>query len=228
MIDNCVCCGSDAIAMQPVLWKELTDAWCLSSDEIAYIDRQQGLHCTRCGTNYRSMALASAIMCSYQFVGLFEDFVRTADAQQLHVLELNEAGGLTQYLARMPGRILGTYPDVDMMLLPYDDNSFDLVVHSDTLEHVPHPVRGLEETRRVLKEHGICAFTIPIIVGRLSRSRAGLPLIYHGNASDAASDFVVHTEFGSDAWQYAIQAGFTRCEIHALEYPTTMAFIGRV
>jgi len=38
MIDNCVCCGSDALARQPVLWKELTDPWCLSSDEIAYID----------------------------------------------------------------------------------------------------------------------------------------------------------------------------------------------
>ena len=108
MIDNCVCCGSDAIAMQPVLWKELTDAWCLSSDELAYIDRQQGIHCTPCRTNYRSMALASAIMRSYQFVGLFQDFVRTTLAQQLHVLELNEAGGLTQYLSRMPGRILGT------------------------------------------------------------------------------------------------------------------------
>ena len=116
-------------------------------------------------------------MRSYQFVGLFEDFVRTVQAQQLHVLESNEAGGLTQYLSCMPGRMLGTYPDVDMMLLPYDNNSFDLVVHSDTLEHVPHPVRGLEETYWVLKEHGICAFTIPIIVGRLSHSRAGLPLM---------------------------------------------------
>jgi len=80
--------------MQPVLWKELTDAWFLSSDEIAYIDRQQGIHCTHCRTNYRSMALASAIMRSYQFVGLFQDFVRTTLAQQLHVLELNEARGI--------------------------------------------------------------------------------------------------------------------------------------
>ena len=48
--------------------------------------------------------------------------------------------------------------------------TYDLVVHSDTLEHVPDPVRALQECRRVLRPLGACCFTVPIVVGRLTRS----------------------------------------------------------
>jgi ubiquinone/menaquinone biosynthesis C-methylase UbiE len=112
-----------------------------------------------------------------------------------------------------------------MMAMSYEDQSFDLVLHSDTLEHVPEPVRGLAECRRVLKPGGFCAFTIPIIVDRLTASRAGLPPSYHGSPANPA-DHVVHTEYGADAWKHVLLAGFDECRICALEYPAAQALVG--
>jgi ubiquinone/menaquinone biosynthesis C-methylase UbiE len=112
-----------------------------------------------------------------------------------------------------------------MMDLPFDDMAFDLVVHSDTLEHVQRPIRGLSECRRVLKPGGFCAFTVPIIVDRLTISREGLPPSYHGSPSNPG-DFLVHTEYGADAWKHVTLAGYRECRIFSLDYPAAQAMVG--
>jgi ubiquinone/menaquinone biosynthesis C-methylase UbiE len=111
------------------------------------------------------------------------------------------------------------------MALPYPDATFDLVLHSDTLEHVEHPVAALSECARVLKTGGYCAFTVPIVVDRLTSSRAGLPASYHGSEENPG-DCLVHTEYGADAWKHVIQAGFQECRLIALEYPCALALVG--
>jgi SAM-dependent methyltransferase len=221
---TCNCCGSVRLDGGPVLWKELTAEWRLGPDEAAYVDRQQGWHCLDCGANLRSMALAGAVMRFANFAGLFRDFVRGPGAA-LRVLEINEACHLTPYLCEIPGHELRRYPDVDMMDLPMPDATYDLVVHSDTLEHVLRPVRGLSECRRVLRPGGACAFTVPMIVGRLTVSREGLSPSYHGNPSNPA-DCRVYTEYGADAWADVIRAGFPECRIFSLEYPAAQALVG--
>jgi SAM-dependent methyltransferase len=225
MITQCVCCGSDALTQTDVLWQSLIDEWRLSPSEISYIQRQQGLHCGSCGTNLRAMALASAIMRAFNYAGRFEDFVESGQAQALRVLEINPAGLLTQFLSRLPQHTLVSYPEVDMLELPFPQSAWDLVVHSDTLEHVAHPIRGLAECRRVLADRGICAFTVPMIVERRTLSRAGMPPSYHGNAEMVNDDHIVHTEFGCDLWTYAIRAGFPECRIFSLEYPAAQALV---
>jgi SAM-dependent methyltransferase len=207
------------------LWDELIAAWRLARYEVAYIDRQQGLHCAGCLCNLRAMALAKAIMNCFGYSGLFQNFVLDSVIQDLRILEVNKAGELTQFLACAPGHVLRSYPDIDMMSLSYDQATFDLVVHSDTLEHVPHPVRGLSECARVLKPGGYCAFTVPMVVDRLTLSRAGLLPSYHGSAANPA-DCLVHTEYGADAWRHVIQAGFQECRMFSLEYPAAQALVG--
>ena len=49
----------------------------------------------------------------------------------------------------------------DLLHLPYDDASFDKVLLSEVLEHLPDDRRGLAEVRRVLCPGGILALTVP-------------------------------------------------------------------
>ncbi len=65
-------------------------------------------------------------------------------------------------------------------------------------------------------------FTIPIIVNRLTSRRDGLPSSYHGS-NDRKTDFIVYTEYGCDAWQQIIQAGFQECRIFSIDYPSAQA-----
>jgi SAM-dependent methyltransferase len=219
----CPVCGYSGHYVQtPVLWPALIEEWGLSTDEAAYVDRQQGMHCPRCGCNLRCAALAFAIM---NLHGWPETFDRFAAASRLNVLEINECGALTGFLARMPNRTLATFPDVDMQRMPYADGSFDLVVHSETLEHVPDPVLGLAECHRVLRPGGACAFTVPMIVGRLSRSREGLPPSYHDREGTVDQGQRVRTEFGADAWTYAVRAGFAAVQIVSLNFPDAHAMV---
>ncbi|HYM35392.1 MAG TPA: methyltransferase domain-containing protein [Steroidobacteraceae bacterium] len=148
--------------------------------------------------------------------------------KDLSILEINEAGTLSPILKRFGRYVYGAYPDVDIHALPYDSQSFDVVVHSDTLEHVKNPVHALTECRRVLKSDGALCFTVPIVVARMSRNRDGLPKSYHGDSAVMADDFAVQTEFGADAWTYILEAGFTEVAIHSVEYPAAMAFLARV
>ncbi|MGI8688845.1 MAG: methyltransferase domain-containing protein [Thermomicrobiales bacterium] len=226
IIDHCLCCGSDQLIQTDVLWQRLIDDWRLAPAETVYINRQQGFHCPRCGTNLRAMALAAAVMRAYRYSGLFQDFVVSKRACELRVLEINQAGLLTQFLTRIEGHTLVAYPEIDMQALPYADGSWDLVIHSDTLEHVPNPVRGLAECARVLAPDGICAFTVPMIVDRLTLSRAGMPPSYHGDASMANPDYLVQTEFGCDVWKFIMAVGFAECRVVSLAYPAAQAFLG--
>jgi SAM-dependent methyltransferase len=222
-INACPVCGGQDFSSAKVLWQELITDWQLSPHEVEYIDRQQGCCCKACGNNLRSMALASAVMRAYGFIGTFADFVRSDVARSLKVLEINEAGGLSSFFVDLPNYRLVCYPDYDMTRLDFPSGTYDLVLHSDTLEHVADPVAGLAECRRVLSDHGRCIFTVPIITGRMSRARTGLKNSYHGSSGQEMHDYIVHTEFGADVWCFAAEAGFTSINIHSFEYPACLA-----
>ena len=224
-IQVCPCCGAGEFVLRAVLWPALIEEWNLDPYETAYINRQQGTACAQCGANLRSMALALAITRICGFPGPLGTWVNTEMAARLAVLELNGAGTLTPMLRRLPGHVEAAYPQVDMLAMPFRDGSFDLVLHSDTLEHVPNPVRGLAECRRVLRVGGACCFTVPIVIGRLTRSRDGLPPSYHGAVGARLADYIVRTEYGADAWRHAMEAGFREVRLIRAEYPAALAIV---
>ncbi len=49
----------------------------------------------------------------------------------------------------------------DALNLPYADDSFDVVLISEVLEHVPEDTRAIAELTRVLKPGGVAAVTVP-------------------------------------------------------------------
>lgn len=221
-IKICPCCGGQEFEQETILWQELIDVWQLSKEEVDYINRQQGLKCRQCGANLRSMTLAGAIMSCYEFHGNFERF--TSKFKKLKVLELNEAGYLNKHLKEMPNHELASYPEVKMENLPHNNESFDLIVHSDTLEHVDGPVQSLKETLRVLAPGGFTCFTIPLVVGRLSKRPGKNSPSYHGSPGN--DEYLVKTEYGSDMWTQLMEAGFEQVRLFSLDYPASVAIIG--
>jgi len=224
-VSECLCCGSISLMEKPILWDQLIQDWQLSEREVAYINRQQGLYCQRCKVNLRGMAIAYGMMKYENYRGYFKYFVGTGKMRSKQILEINEAAWLTQYFSSIPGHVLANFPEVDMQNMPYPDCSFDIVVHSDTLEHVPDPLAGLRECHRILAPGGYCVFTVPIVVGRLTRSRAGMPTSFHGSEGKSSTDYIVHTEFGADAWTLVAEAGFSNVSEYCLEYPAAVSFL---
>lgn len=88
----------------------------------------------------------------------------------------------------------------DMMNFSFEDDSVDLLMHFDVLEHVPDMKRGLSEAFRVLRPGGQLIFTCPffyrqakhliraeVVEGQLVHY---LPPAYHGNPVDDGGAFV--------------------------------------
>jgi len=48
---------------------------------------------------------------------------------------------------------------------------------------------------------------------------------FHGAPGDQKKDYLVHTEYGADAWRDVIEAGFSECRIVSAEYPSALALV---
>jgi SAM-dependent methyltransferase len=224
MNKNCSVCGGSEFIQHTVLWSELCETWKLSQHEIEYVNKQQGHCCINCGSNMRTRVLASAIISSYFDHDLLKDLISDNEFGKKKILEINQAGSLHQFISTHSQHRLIEYPEFDMMNLDLPSEEFDLIIHSDTLEHVADPVAGMRECCRVLKKGGKCFYTIPIILDRMTKSRLGLAPSYHGNPEEKPEDYLVYTEFGCDAWRTAFAAGFKTVKIHALDFPSAFAF----
>jgi len=220
-----VCGGLEFSNGHTVLWQELIDELQLSHSEVSYINAQQGNSCLSCGSNIRSIVLAKSIVSFLNTDLLLKDIIKSQLSSNISLLEINEAGNLTKYLREFENYRFGSHPEINMHSLPFEADSFDLIVHSDTLEHIENPKHALSECYRVLKHKGALCFTVPIIKGRMSRNRAGLSPSYHGDPQRHCKDFMVHTEFGADIWALVIESGFSCVEIHTFMYPSGIALL---
>lgn len=106
----------------------------------------------------------------------------------------------------VPGQRVRGIRHEDLQRLSFSDGSFDLVLSSDVLEHVPEPYVAHLELLRVLKPGGRHIFTVPYDPGSVSDDvRARLvngkieylakPL-YHGDPVRPDQGILVWTIFG--------------------------------
>jgi len=222
----CPICGGIGVSEMDILWPELIEAWNLTLDEVLLINRQQGQCCLQCGSNLRSRTLAGAINECFSWPGTLRDLVNQPNTSQVRLLEINEAGNLSYYLHRFRKYEFASYPDVDMQRMDLPSDIYDIVVHSDTLEHIPNPVLGLQECRRILRPKGRMLMTIPIVPTRLTRRRDNMPLSYHGNPAEKSSDFIVCTEYGADFYIDMVAAGWKNISLYTLGSLDSLAIIG--
>jgi len=215
---KCPICLNDAFRQNKILKERLITEWELSPSETDYINKQQGFHCTSCSSSLRSMTLASGIMNHFSFNLSFQNFPYSRIGKNLSILEINEACDLHRVLEQCVNYTYAEFPDVDIQNLPYADNTYDVIVHSDTLEHVENSLLGLKECYRVLKEGGVLFYTIPIIYARLSRRRDTLTNSFHGSQEESqGDDYKVWTEYGADFWVEIINAGFNEITLNTID-----------
>jgi SAM-dependent methyltransferase len=186
-------------------------------------ERREGLACHRCDSCSRYRHLASVLLdkLGASTVGCenLSDYTRSDHFRQLEVAEINRCGAIHKFLNRHPNLHYSDYgstdPDVpseDLLDLSYKDRQFDLVLTTDTLEHVPDLDLALSEIERILKPGGRHIFTVPTVWdGRKTLQRAVVeggqithlqPPSYHGAWSAQQADRLVFHEFGNDVLEY--------------------------
>jgi SAM-dependent methyltransferase len=130
---------------------------------ISFSEGEEAKLCMRCRANFRYELLARHLR------------KEARDLSRLTVLELDPNSALRPLLTQS-GEYIRTYysptdrkgtlkPDgercEDITQLTFPDESLDVIVSSDVLEHVPDIQAAFRETYRVLKPGGYHLFTVP-------------------------------------------------------------------
>jgi len=114
----------------------------------------------------------------------------------------------------------------DLRRLSFPDESFDLVVHADVLEHLPDYRGPLAELRRVTRRGGGMFFSVPFLHDRAEdevRASVGadggivhhLSAVYHGNPVDPKGALAYRT-YGWSLLDHLLGAGFDAAEAGVL------------
>lgn len=196
---------------------KLVDLWGLSPREAAALIRKESLLCWFCGAKLRARRMARVVMETFavSHPGSLRDWAARPESRLLRVAEINRIEGVHEAIAALPllrSSDFGGEASEDLTHLSYAEESFDLVLTSETLEHVPDLDAALGEIRRVLKPGGWHLFTVPVRPGTretLPRSAVGPPISHPGGDWG----YPVFTEFGADLVEVLDRAGFAT-EIH--------------
>lgn len=244
---RCPVCSAWLVCLyRPVMGDDLARELCVDETWRSLIDRRGGEVCLGCGSSLRVRQLATALLNSLAVKGGRAATLKAALGEDLlpslSVAEINACGAMHGILELLPKLAYSEYasdsPTVaheDLLALSYPDESFDLVLHSDSLEHVPDIDLALSELHRVLKPGGISIFSVPIIRdGRQTVVRAehhdGVVRhlrtpTYHGGSYQSTRQYLVYYDFGDDFPGRVAAAGFDLRMIEHATNPAAVTFI---
>jgi SAM-dependent methyltransferase len=240
---RCVVCGANTTfvfnswVVPPKQFVDVTDRNVLSAYQ-----RRESLFCRSCSSSQRVRRIAEVLIDLYgNGAGTFAELVKTEPFRSCSIAEINaigSVGAFQGYLDQLPGLAFSEYRGAehlgemvdgarneDICNLTYPDASFDIVLSSDTLEHIPDFSAALRETLRVLRPGGRHIFTVPVVASRpktFARAEIGpddvivhhSPPLFHGRGAGlfrylpAGDDLLAYTEFGGDISDHLRKAGF--------------------
>lgn len=234
---RCEVCGRPTLFVldRRVMPAELVRRWGIGPAVAGAFTRKESLACLACGSTLRARRLARTLVETFpagdpgRSASSLAEWVASPEARRLRVAEINRVEGLHGWLARLPGLaysefLEGAEPGAtvdgvrreDLTRLSYPDAAFDLVITSETLEHVPDLDAALREVRRVLVPGGWHLFTVPVVPG-VPATFARATLNPDGSVEHRATPIChpggdrgwpVFHEFGADLAGLVAAAGF--------------------
>ena len=233
--EHCSVCGRNSLMLyrRRIIPAKLAELWGLTPRLAESLAKKESCHCASCGAPLRARRLAEVLLKLYLTSSepclSIRDWVRDPTIRAMKIAEINRVDGLHEQLARLPnlafsdfspgakpGETVNGIRSEDLTRLTYADESFDLVITSESLEHVPDLNKALAEIRRVLKPGGCHIFTIPQIPG-VAKTYPRAVLREDSSVEHLASPichpggdvgYPVFTEFGADLPDLLREAGF--------------------
>ncbi len=133
-----------------------------------------------------------------------------------------------------PGTCVNGIRNENLECLTYSDNSFNILINSDVLEHVSDLNKALSEIKRVLKPGGFHVFTLPVdyeLPKTIERARIHdkkieylMAPVMHGDTI-RGSGILAFRDFGKNVLEYISRDGL---ECKELKYFRDNAFITSV
>lgn len=191
-------------------------------------DDELGIRCVRCAASGVHLALGWTLR---EAIG----DLRVVDACELsargplvaHLCRHARSVALSEYFeGREPGTILAGVRCEDVQRLTYADASFDLITHTEVLEHVPDDASAFAELRRVLRPGGQMVFSVPLHDREHTLERARLSdgeiihleaPAYHLDPIREHAGILAFRDYGRDILARLRQAGFADARFHAPE-----------
>jgi SAM-dependent methyltransferase len=87
--------------------------------------------------------------------------VVACDMATNELIETRSLFGAMATAGEIPPQSVGECVNGDATRLPFADNTFDRIIASEVMEHIPDDLAALDELTRVLKPGGVIAITIP-------------------------------------------------------------------
>lgn len=183
---------------------------------------RESFACPRCRATLRYRDQAMLIVDEFargQHLSL-EQLIRAGGMDHVHVFEPALHGPFVRTMSHLPnykrsyywdggknGEVRNGVPFGDLTALEFGDDSFDLVLSSDVMEHVIEPFAAFAEIARVLKPGGVYIFSIPTAWPLPDQSEMRIKMVngelqhlteprYH-RAGDG-SDSLVTIDYGAD------------------------------
>lgn len=219
----CQACGEEATFLyKEVISDELAKQWKLSTSLQKAYNMRESMNCSACNCSARLRALAKALINVFNpGSDSLKKSIEEGVFNNKKIAEINACGDLHQFLKDIPllaySEYASSYPEIkteDLQRLSYADGTFDIVLTSDTLEHIPDHKKAISEIYRILKTGGMHIFSVPLIFSRQTTSRANIknglivnvqPPSFHGSGEE---DNLVINEFGIDFLSTLEEAGF--------------------
>jgi SAM-dependent methyltransferase len=187
------------------------------AQDVSFIARNEWLRdhyrCSNCGSVPRERALMLTIekgFPNWRSLTIHESSPANRGASRRISAECSQYIPSQYFADQEPGSIVGKFRCEDLEALTFADESIDLHVTQDVLEHVFHPSKVFREIARTLKPGGAHIFTVPI-VNKYKQSRLRARIGDDGNIVHLRSPVYHVNPISNEGSLVTVDWGFDIC-----------------